>query len=52
MLTDWYNGDFNICCVAILGIDIIRIKNRRSASAMKILREIIGWQSRLSSFFN
>jgi hypothetical protein len=26
MLTDWYNGDFSICCVAILSIDIIRIK--------------------------
>jgi hypothetical protein len=51
MLTDWHNGDFNICCVAILSIDIIRTKNRRTVYAMKILREITGWLSCLSSFF-
>jgi hypothetical protein len=50
MLTDWYNGDFSICCVAILSIDIIRIKNRWAASAMKILIEITGPQTCLSPF--
>jgi hypothetical protein len=24
MLTDWYNGDFSICCVAFLTIDFIQ----------------------------
>jgi hypothetical protein len=28
MLTDWYNGDFSICCAAFLSIDFIRAKNR------------------------
>jgi hypothetical protein len=50
MLTDWYNGDFSICCVAFLSIDFIRTKNWWPASTMKILMEITGWESCLSSF--